>query len=180
MPGPTTQGVVLTEQGAAKLKVINDAFNQQRKNMGGKPIPHGPIESEIWGLLTGCDTSGKRYSFVRVIPDASGDDPDIMLDAQNIGYSIVANAANQGLIYTAFEVNGHTGAVMQIVKLTFAGYRKDPDTGTKEPVFVFQYETLPAWIPLPVHDHRDNVTGGGFAFAVYAPGTALPQQPFSI
>jgi hypothetical protein len=26
------------------------------------------------------------------------------------------------------------------------------------------------------NDHRDNVTGGGFAFATYHPGTSLPQQ----
>jgi hypothetical protein len=33
---------------------------------------------------------------------------------------------------------------------------------------------------VPLHDHRDNVTGGGFAFAVYHPGTSLPQQPWSM
>jgi hypothetical protein len=44
--------------------------------------------------------------------------------------------------------------------------------------FVFQPEQIrPA---LPIHDHRDNVTGGGFAFAVYHPGTTLPQQPWSL
>jgi hypothetical protein len=37
------------------------------------------------------------------------------------------------------------------------------------------------WIPgMGIHDHRDNVTGGGFAFAVYHPGTALPQQPWAV
>lgn len=30
-----------------------------------------------------------------------------------------------------------------------------------------------------IHDHRDNLNGG-FAFAVYHPGTALPQQPFAV
>jgi len=30
-----------------------------------------------------------------------------------------------------------------------------------------------------IHDHRD-VLNGGFAFAVYHPGTALPQQPWAI
>jgi hypothetical protein len=30
------------------------------------------------------------------------------------------------------------------------------------------------------HDHRDNITGGGFAFATYHPGTGLPQQPWAL
>lgn len=37
------------------------------------------------------------------------------------------------------------------------------------------------WIPgMGIHDHRDNVTGCGYAFAVYHPGTALPQQPWAV
>ena len=35
-------------------------------------------------------------------------------------------------------------------------------------------------VGLGPHDHRDAVTGGGFAFAVYHNGTALPQQPWAI
>jgi hypothetical protein len=34
--------------------------------------------------------------------------------------------------------------------------------------------------PTTEHDHRGNITGGGFAFAVYHPGTGLPQQPWTI
>jgi hypothetical protein len=33
--------------------------------------------------------------------------------------------------------------------------------------------------PIPPHDHRDNYNGG-FAFAVYHPGTSLPQMPWAI
>jgi len=32
---------------------------------------------------------------------------------------------------------------------------------------------------LQIHDHHDNVTGGGFAFSEYHRGTALPQQPWN-
>ena len=63
-----------------------------------------------------------------------------------------------------------------VVQLTFIGY----DTKQK-PVYTF------VWNPrqpedglVPIHDHRDNVTGGGFAFSVYHPGTSLPQQPWSV
>jgi hypothetical protein len=177
MAGPTTTGVILTESAAAKVKKISDAFDQRRKNLRGRPSPSGPIENEIWGLLTGCDLSGKRYSFVRVTPDASGDDTDVIINGGNIGFNIVVNDANPGQLFTAYEVNGAIGATMQIVRLTFAGYRKDPTTGDKLPVFVFQYEQMNPNLPLPIHDHRDNLPGsGGFAFAVYAPGTALPQS----
>ncbi len=37
------------------------------------------------------------------------------------------------------------------------------------------------WLPgQGIHDHRDNVTGNGFAFSVYHPGTILPQQPWAV
>jgi hypothetical protein len=31
-----------------------------------------------------------------------------------------------------------------------------------------------------LHDHRDNVTGCGYTFAVWHPGTNLPQQHYSV
>jgi hypothetical protein len=42
---------------------------------------------------------------------------------------------------------------------------------------VFQWETLPAWLPLPIRDHRDKVTGGGFAFAVNNLEPLCPGSP---
>jgi hypothetical protein len=48
------------------------------------------------------------------------------------------------------------------------------------PMYVFSYcAQPPQTAALPIHDHRDNVSGGGFAFSVYHPGTSLPQQPWS-
>ena len=35
-------------------------------------------------------------------------------------------------------------------------------------------------IGLGPHDHRDAVTGGGYAFAVYHPGSAVPSMPWAI
>ena len=35
-------------------------------------------------------------------------------------------------------------------------------------------------IGMSIHDHRDAVTGSGFAFAVFHPGTALPQMLWAI
>lgn len=49
-----------------------------------------------------------------------------------------------------------------------------------EPLYVFAYNA-----PLPpaghgIHDHRDTITGQGFAFAVHHPGTDLAQQPWTV
>jgi hypothetical protein len=46
----------------------------------------------------------------------------------------------------------------------------------KRPRFAFGYAPTRIELVLPIHDHRDSVTGGGFAFAVYHPGTSLPQM----
>lgn len=46
-------------------------------------------------------------------------------------------------------------------------------------MYVFQYQSADGQSSLPIHDHRDNFNGG-FAFATYHPGTALPQQPWAL
>ena len=49
------------------------------------------------------------------------------------------------------------------------------------PMFVFQYAVLPQIDVLPIHDHRGNDPhSGGFAFAVYSPGSSLPSKQFSL
>jgi hypothetical protein len=50
----------------------------------------------------------------------------------------------------------------------------------KSPLYVFAYNMQPADPIFPIHDHRDNVTGAGFAFSVYHLGTSLPQQPWGL
>lgn len=71
------------------------------------------------------------------------------------------------------------------MKLSFAGYRSeridesDPPAFTQVPVYVFNRQVNNPFADLPLHDHRDN-TNGGFAFAVYHPGTSLPQKPWAL
>jgi hypothetical protein len=47
------------------------------------------------------------------------------------------------------------------------------------PFYMFAYNVQPDLDILPPHDHRDNFNGG-FAFAVFHPGTQVPQQPWSV
>lgn len=62
--------------------------------------------------------------------------------------------------------------------MTLAGFRDDD--GVPQPTYVFQYEQAEQQAGMPVHDHRDAVTGGGFSFAVYHPGSGVPMQPWAL
>lgn len=63
---------------------------------------------------------------------------------------------------------------LSIVTMRFAGY--DPN-GNAAFVFLYLVDLKPP--EFPPHDHRDN-SQGGFAFAVYHPGTSVPQMPWAI
>jgi hypothetical protein len=55
-----------------------------------------------------------------------------------------------------------------------------PTEGSNQHYHTSEYDG--GWIPgMGPHDHRDgSPMYGGFAFAVYHPGTSLPQQPWAI
>lgn len=75
----------------------------------------------------------------------------------------------------AREANGNRSVTPGTVALlTFIGYDK-----TGEPLYVFNHAAQQDDGIFPIHDHRDNAHGG-FSFAVYAPGTSLPQQPWHV
>lgn len=87
----------------------------------------------------------------------------------------------------AYDANGRRGITDKIVRLSFAGCRddevpeSDPPRTERVLVYVFVHETLEPDGFLPPHDHRSNEPQhGGFAFACYAPRTALPQMPWHI
>ncbi len=66
--------------------------------------------------------------------------------------------------------NEVTGANIPLPLLPTEGYNQHGHTS--------QFDG--GWIPgAGPHDHRDNFNGG-FAFAVYHPGTSLPQMPWAI
>lgn len=57
--------------------------------------------------------------------------------------------------------------------MDFCGYDADDSAN-----FIFQWIGPTDTLYLPPHDHRDNYNGG-FSFAVYHPGTGIPQRPWS-
>jgi hypothetical protein len=67
--------------------------------------------------------------------------------------------------------NELTGEDLSVPLMASEGYNQHGHTGPYDG----------GWIPgMGIHDHRDNVSGAGFAFAVYHPGTGLPQQPWAL
>jgi hypothetical protein len=74
-------------------------------------------------------------------------------------------------VHATIMHNELTGEDLPVPLVASEGYNQHGHTGPFDG----------GWIPgQGIHDHRDNVTGGGFAFAVYHPGTSLPQQPWAI
>lgn len=167
-------GVVFTSSAAKRIAAVVRRVESQPQDRSGEHNPAAPSEADCWAWLTGVDVSGQRYSFVRVYPDASSDSPDLILDN---GMKFRLFDTDPAHVWQAREVNDTRGiAVSTIVRMTFAGYdgQKPP-----EPTFVFQYIAAPSQPDfVPIHDHRDNFSCG-FAFAVYHPGTGLPQQRWS-
>lgn len=165
-------GVVFTSEAAKRIAAAVRRVEAMPQERTGERTPPGPIENDIWGWITGLDASGLRYSFVRVIPDAGADEPDLIL-TNGMRYRLYSDDPLH--IHVAREVNGTRGiASGTIVRMSFAGYDADG-----EAAFVFQYQPPQPPSDHGLHDHRDNITGRGFSFSVYHPGTALPQQPWA-
>lgn len=149
------------------------------QDLRGTPNPAGPAGTQFWAYLLSTDLSGNHWTFLKLVPAArlpNADEPFAPLEsdrplwelAQPVFYGEGAREANGNK-----AIEGGTA-----VQVTFIGYDTSEE---RKPVYVFTYGVAqpdPGFVP--IHDHRDNITGGGFAFAVYAPGTALPQQPWYV
>lgn len=164
--------ITFTSAAAAKIKqavrkVLNTPDDRTRER-----TPPGPDEQSFFAWITGCDVSGKRYNWARVYPDMSSDSPDLILDSA-MKWKLFGQPPVTGF-ETAYEANGRQGLTDRIVLLTYAGRNAD-----NEAVYTFICEIQQPDNQLPIHDHRDNCNGG-FAFAVYHPGTSLPQQPWHV
>lgn len=107
----------------------------------------------------------KFYTFVRMEPDGQGG----FVPAQPY-------AEYKGAARRLNDDDGQVAPCDSIVRMTFVGY-----DGIGQPIYVFAHDLAEESAYLRPHDHRDNYPwSGGFAFAVYAPGTAVPQQPWAI
>lgn len=140
---------------------------------GAERTPNLDAGMEFWAMLLHGDSAG-RYTMVRVTPDPAQLNPAafVPIDGDGIRWGIDDNEVH---VDAGREANGNRNVPMHtVVKVTFCGY--DPDG---KPVFVFFYPKTQQDAGLPVHDHRDNLNGG-FAFSVFAPGTAIPQHNYAL
>ncbi|MDF2434808.1 MAG: hypothetical protein JWP44_4439 [Mucilaginibacter sp.] len=168
---------------------------------GNRLAPRAPGTS-FWAMITGAaDISGRLFSWVAVQPSAAMATPadSTILAPSNMWQFQVPYVAGFG---NAREANDNREVPAgTVVLLTFMGYAvpagttSGPGTSTVPasttapptgadgsiPIYVFNYCAQTQQAALPIHDHRDNSpTAGGFAFSVYHPGCALPQQPWSV
>ena len=93
------------------------------------------------------------------------------------GIPIIAALAKQfGVADSEVKSLVQSGAVNfgHVARLYLNGYGSNG-----EPTYHFTYDPPPPYEYLRPHDHRDN-HHGGYAFAVYHPGSATPQQPWAI
>ena len=152
-----------TEQGAKRIvDAVRKVEQTPRRRIARQSQAPTQPTGEFWARITSLSINGTSYSWVAVYwdnevndwvrnPDAYGDD-------------------------NAIETNGRIGVPSgSIIKLRHVGYDVEG-----EPRYVFEWGSASAHQGgLPPHDHRDNFNGG-FAFAVYHPGTSLPQMPWAI
>lgn len=167
----------------------------------GGPTPNRPLATSFWAMITGAaDIDGLFHDWIAVRPSKSMATPQQsnILAPSNMWEFQVPYVAGSG---NAREANDNRQIPPGVVVLlTFVGYAipagttVHPGTTTEPassnappkaadgsiPTYCFNYGVPQQLDTLPIHDHRDNVTGGGFAFSVYHPGTPLPQQNFSV
>lgn len=167
-------GVTFSSEAVARIRAGIKKIEAQPTDHTATRTPPGPSEQRFFAFLTGCDLSGKRYSWMRVFPDMSSDSPDLILDS-GLKWKVFGETPVTGY-ETALEGNGVRGLTDIVVELQFAGFNADGDVN-----YIFMHQQVQDQFQIvPLHDHRDNLTGGGFAFACYHPGTGLPQQPWHV
>jgi len=194
-------GVNFTLQAAQRIVAAVKKMEQTPIDLRGDATPNREQETSFWAMITGAaDINGLFHDWVKCEPAATmatamGSTTLAPSNVWKFSDPYVAGFGN------AREANDNREIPLgSVVRLTFLGYAfplnniSNPGTITKAggspaditpgdgtvPMYVFQYATTPQQVIVPIHDHRDNVTGGGFSFACFHPGTALPQQPFSI
>lgn len=168
-------GTNFTVEAAKRIAAVVRRVEQTPLNLRGDAAPTYTPDTSFWAYTSGCDITGKRYSWIKVVP-VQGSDISAFTILQNDNLWTFADPTIAGT-ENACEVNGTRGIDPgTIVRLTFSGYNAD---GT--PRYMFGYTPPAPDVSLIPHDHRDNApNSGGFAFAVFHPGTALPQMNWGV
>lgn len=163
-------GVTFTADGARRIRDAVRKVEATPQNRIGDRSQSWEGATEFWAILRGMDLDG-RWSFMRVRPDPKALLPHFTLSGDPWPWVI------EGEMFwdAATEANGNKAAPLNLlVKVSFVGYDRDGN-----PRFVFYYPPPEPSILIPPHQHTSNFDGG-FAFAIFHPGTSLPQQPWAI
>lgn len=162
--------VVFSPEVAKRVTAATRKVEQTATNRGGAASTSYDAGAGFWAMILGSDVSGLRYTFNKVVFDPRSTYPQAftIMQTERFGFD---GPPSPGV---AIEVNGNRGVQFKVVFLRFAGYDLDGTT----PVFLFSYNEMVDSGILSPHDHRDNANGG-FAFAVYHPGSSIPQMPWA-
>ncbi len=155
-------------------RIINATKTVERQNRAGTPQRDVIRDVEFWAYLAGPDVTGKLWSWVMVEPrlDTDPSDEQIFNDVPVFRLADPPVSGYQNAAEANHIRNVPVGAV---VRLRLVGYTPDD-----EPRYVFHAPPRDNDELVPPHDHRsNNPADGGFAFAVYHPGTSLPQMAAS-
>jgi hypothetical protein len=204
VPSNTPAGparAVFTLAAAQRIADTVRAVAQAAPNTSGGPNPARPAQTQFWAMITsGADLKNIFFNWVACVPSkdaGTGQDSTtpVLSNLWEFQRPYVAGFGN------AREANGNKQIPPgTVVLLTFIGYAVPDGTagsyqGTSTipasstspparpdnsiPMYVFSYSNQQQQTYLPIHDHRDALNGG-FSFAVYSPGTSLPQSQWRV
>lgn len=159
-----------TLDAAKRIIAATRKVERMGQDLAGGRNPAASPTTEFWAYLTEHSLDGRRHSWIQIVPKIH--DPAFTLDTIPV-FDLPANAVTGW--ENAYEANGRLAVPAgTVVRLHFAGYSRDGS-----PAYLFTHAETPQEQPMGIHDHRDN-WHGGFAFSVFHPGTALPQQRWGI
>src|SRR4051812_27957863 len=115
-------GVTFTEKAAKRIADAVRKLEQQPRDRSGSRNTTRITEHQFWGMIMGCDISGVRFTFLRVIPDFNADDFDVFVDHGDNGLKFKLTGEEPEVGY-AREINSIRGVPpFSVVLMTFAGY----------------------------------------------------------
>jgi len=170
-------GVAFTREAAERIANAVRKVENSPREAGGQRQHQPPQATQFWAYLSsGGGMNGLFWSWVKVVPVAKPPTAGDPVTVEDVPLWDFADPMVSGY-QTAREANDNRNIQPGTVALlTFMGYDQ-----SGEPLYVFTYNAPQEQSnDGGIHDHRDNITGKGFAFSVYHPGTSLPQQPWAI
>lgn len=168
-------GYNFTKEAAKRIAAVVRKVENEPTNFNGTRTPQHEQGASFWAYIVDCDATGKRYSWISVIPLQGTDTTSFVVFRDDQTWTFAQPTV--GGLFNALEVN-HTRGIDRgtIVRLIFQGYDSE-----QKPIYFFQYTPPPDPTVVPPHDHRDNnPRNGGFAFSCYHPGTSLPQMEWGV